>query len=387
MKNILFALLALSVPFCSCQKDDGDIPEPKYPLFLIIVEDGLLGGIDGSLETYISETARGDSSAKVIEWSGASAKVLRDTIIEYFNNNNIIGALLIGDLPYVKFEMDNWDKHEEFPCDLYYGSPSTDWHDYDGDSIYDDYSSISIRYFVSRIMGTETEINQYFDKVHNFRTTFTSTPLKRAMLFVDNDWSDIYVTQRFSMDYIYSSMDIYIDTNETTRQCYSNYLTSSGAEYVMQLIHASYLKLYFDHLGQYETMSISEMTSMNPKARFYNLFDCSACNFEYDNLGMSYVMNTSYGLAVMGTTKTGGNYYPQSFNEYLADGGTWGESWVYWWNTGASSLESKWTMGLVIFGDPMLKPNKTATKAGKVLSTAPDPETIEKMDEIMMRTN
>jgi len=377
MKRLIVPILLSVFILSSCQKDEDDLPEPKYPLFLIIVENSLYSGISDKLGTYISETARGDSSAKVIEWSGTSASQLRDTIEKYYSNYNILGAFLIGDLPYVRYEMYNWDKHEEFPSDLYYASPGTNWYDDDSDEIYDRYSTINIRYFITRIIGTVSEVNSYFTKVHDYRSGYSSTPAKRALLFIDNDWADIYSNEKFMLDDIYAVVDVVKDTNLSTRQQYSDYLSGSGAEYVMQLIHASYEKLYFDHIGTYQTMSISEMLNLNPKARFYNLFDCSACNFEHDNLGMNYVMKTSYGLAVMGTTKTGGNYYPQSFNQALAEGKTWGESWVRWWQSGASYIDWKWKMGLVIYGDPMLQVNKTASKseaAGTKARTIIDPD-------------
>jgi hypothetical protein len=198
------------------------------------------------------------------------------------------------------------------------------------------------------------------NKVHFYRTSVSQTIQKRAYLFVDNEWADFYAGEKFGINSIYSDVLIDIDTNLTTMGKYENVLSGSGAEYVMQLIHASNSTLFFEHNGDYETMSIASMTMLNPKARFYNLFDCSACKYDEDNLGMSYVMSTSYGLAVMGTTKTGGNYYPQSFNLALAGGKTWGESFVKWWRTSSSSLDDKWYMGLVIFGDPMLTITKTA---------------------------
>jgi hypothetical protein len=376
MKSIFFCLIACSIVFSSCQKDEEDLPEPVFPLFLIIVDNSLYDGISGKLTTYVSETARGDSSAKVIQWSGTSAVQLRDTIESYFSRYQILGAVLIGNLPYVRYEMDNWDKHEEFPCDLFYASPSTNWFDDDSDGNYDRNSGNSIRYFISRIQGTTSEINTFFNKAHDYRAGYSAATPKKALLFIDNDWSDFYASEKFNLNNIYSVVDVIKDTNLTTRQQYVDYLSSGGAEYVMQLIHASYEKLYIQHLGSYQYVTQSDLVTLNPKARFYNLFNCSACNFEYDNLGMYYVMKTSYGLAVMGTTKTGGNYYPQTFNNALAEGKTWGEAWVKWWNTGASSLESKWTMGLVLFGDPMLKVNRTATKSDVVnestITPAPD---------------
>lgn len=377
MKYILFVLLTVALFSTSCKKDEEDIPEPVYPLFLVIVDPTLYTGISGSLNTYVTETARGDSSAKVIEWSGTSAVQLRDTLESYYSRYNILGALLIGNLPVVHYEMYNWDKHEEFPCDLFYASPSTNWFDDDSDGIYDRTSGITIRYFVSRIQGSVSEINSYFSKASSYRSGNTSSIPKKALLFIDNDWSDFYASEKFNLNTIYSVVDVVKDTTITTRQKYIDCLSSGGgAEYVMQLIHASYEKLYIQHLGSYQYITQSDLVSLNPKARFYNLFNCSACNFDNENLGMYYVMKTSYGLAVMGTTKTGGNYYPQSFNNALSQGKTWGEAWVKWWSTGASSLESQWTMGLVLFGDPMLKVNRTATKSDVIdegaVMAAPD---------------
>lgn len=383
MKYLPF-LLIITLLF-GCKKDEEDMTDPIYPLFLVVVDEDIYSGIKSNLETYVEETARGDSSAKVLVWNSGNAKQLKDSISKYYADNNILGAFLIGNLPYVSYEMDNWGDHEEFPTDLYFSSPITNWYDNDQDSIFDNYSSIAVQYFVSRIMGDASEVNSYLNKAHTYRTSYSTNIQKRAYLFIDNDWADIYASEQFSFQSIYSEVVKDVDSNLTSRELYSNALSGSGAEYVMQLIHASNTTLFFRHNSAYENMSISEMITLNPKARFYNLFNCSACRYDEENLGMSYVMKTTYGLAVMGTTKTGGNYYPQSFNQHLASGKSWGESYVHWWNESSSALEPKWTMGLVIFGDPMLKITKTAK--GNSVNSLINPINSDKLDEIMSRNH
>jgi hypothetical protein len=351
---------------------------------LIVIESSKYDAISSSINTYVSDIASGDSSAKSIRWTGNSASQLRDTIEWYYNKYNIKGAFLIGDLPYAQYEMDDWGEHEEFPTDIYYCSPGTQWYDSDSDGIYDSHSSYNVRYFAGRINGTSSEINDYFSKAHKYRTQGTSV-LKRAFLFIDNDWSEMYKNEQFDIDYLYSNIYSSWDTTLTTKAAYTTELTT-GAEYVFQLIHASFNTLYFVHQGAYQTMSLSELNSNNPKGCFYNLFNCSGCKYSEDNLGMHYVMNTTKGLAVMGSTKTGGNYYPQSFNQSLSQNKSWGESFVIWWNSGGNYLDDKWKLGLVIFGDPMLKiPSSVPVKkiAGK--NVPPSISLTQKLEEIIIK--
>ncbi len=385
MKNY-FLLTALVLLVFSCKKSDhNDLVTPKYPNMLIVVESSITNAITSKLNTYISDIASGDSSAKVISWTGTNAKQLKDTIEKYYTNYHIKGVFLIGNLPVAMYEMDDWGDHEEFPFDIYYASPGTDWTDADQDGIFDGHTSYHVSYFTGRITGTTTEINNYLDKAHKYRTQGSSQP-KRGYMFVDDDWYSYYYNNKWGLDYIYSNVNMSYDTNTTTKSEYQTYLSGSGAEYVNQLVHAAYNMLYFTHHGAYQTMSLSELISLNPKACFYNMFNCSGCRYTEDNLGMSYVMKTDKGLAVMGSTKTGGNYYPQSFNLALAQNKTWGQAFVTWWNDGGTSLEDKWKLGLVILGDPMLRvPADHPIKSSQIVKTPPDPELVKYLEEIILK--
>lgn len=382
--KLYFSIAIAIILLISCDKKK-DLANPKYPSVLIIVENAKANALTTKLNTYISDVASGDTSAKVIKWTGTSASQLKDTLESYYSKYHIKGAFFIGDLPIAMYEMDNWNEHEQFPCDIYYASPGTSWYDADQNGIFDSYSNYNVSYFIGRINGTTSEINDYLDKVHKYRTQGTTIP-KRAFLFIDNDWSSLYQNEKFGLDYIYSTVDSYSDTNTTTKSTYLSYVTGSGAEYVNQLIHASPSTLYFDHNGGYQTMNLSEIISTNQKACFYNLFDCSGCRFIEDNLGMTYVMKTDKGLAAMGTTKTGGNYYPQSFNQALAQNKTWGQAFVSWWNNGGTYLDDKWKLGLVLIGDPMLKvPAALPVKSFSIKNTPPNPEIEKKLDEIILK--
>lgn len=369
----------------SCKKSDEDLVNPKFINMLVIVESSKTDAITSSLNTYIQDIASGDSSAKVISWTGTNAKQLKDTIESYYNNYQIKGAFLIGDLPVSMYEMDDWGEHEEFPFDIYYASPGTNWYDSDQDGIFDGHSSYHVSYFISRITGTTSEINNYFSKAHKYRNQGTTLP-KRGYMFVDDDWFSYYYNNKWGLDYIYDDVTISYDTNTTTKTEYSSYLSGSGAEYVNQLVHAAYNMLYFSHHGSYQTMSLAELISLNPKACFYNLFNCSGCMYIEDNLGMSYVMRTDKGLAVMGSTKTGGNYYPHSFNQALSKNKTWGQAFVSWWNSGGNSLEDKWKLGLVILGDPMLRiPVSNPVKNYNIEPTLPSQDYVEHLEKIILQ--
>lgn len=387
MKHILCFYLVVMLSAVSCKKSDKEeIPNPAHPNMLVIVDNSLYSSVSSKLNTYVADLGTGDTSAKVIKWESAPAKNLKDTVEWYFSKYNIKGAFFIGDLPVATYEMDDWGEHEEFPFDIYFASPGTSWYDGDQDGLFDGHSAYHVSYFIGRITGTAQEINNYLDKVHSYRTQGSFQP-KRGYMFIDDDWYSYYYDNKWGLDYLYGTVNVESDVNLTTKSSYVTYLSNSGAEYVNQLVHASPTALYFSHQGEYQMMYLQEVLSLNPKASFYNMFNCSGCRYIEDNLGMSYVMKTDNGLGVIGTTKTGGNYYPQSFNQAIAQGKTWGQAFVTWWNSGGNSLEDKWKLGLVILGDPMLKIQTSlpAKQAHEQPNPPPSLEQVKKLEELILK--
>ncbi len=83
------------------------------------------------------------------------------------------------------------------------------------------------------------------------------------------------------------------------------------------------------------------------------MFNCKGARFTGDNLGMTYLIDTDTGLAVTGSTKVGGNYYPLEFHRTLTVGSNWGNAFKSWYNY-YGKKDDEWFLGMVILGDPSL---------------------------------
>ena len=101
-----------------------------------------------------------------------------------------------------------------------------------------------------------------------------------------------------------------------------------------------------------------DIQSSDPPALFYNLFACSAGRFTDDNyLAGSYILNTTYGLVSIASSKSGSMLNFQDFTNPLSEGKCIGEAFLDWFDTQAPFLqwEKEWFYGMMIFGDPTLQ--------------------------------
>jgi hypothetical protein len=287
-----------------------------------------------------------------VPWNGGGAEELRAFLRSYAEGGAVDGAFLVGNLPAAWYEQQGFSAREEFPCDVYLMDVDALWEDRDGNGILDAHSPLSLDMFVSRIAGSGAEISRYFEKAHLYRAG-ELTVWKGAYVFKDDDWADFHRGSSFELSRIYGGVEVCEDIAESFRSAYVEKLSATGAEYVYQWIHSYPPLLCIKGSTAYEYIHTSDIASINLKGVFYNLFDCSATRFTEDNLGAAYLLRTDYGLAVMGSTKIGGNYYPRAFHYALAEGARWGDAFKCWYDA-YGVTDDKWFMGMVILGDPML---------------------------------
>ncbi len=324
---------------------------------LIVVEDSVAEAISASLDTYTTALSEDGYSAQTIVWSSGTAEDLR-AAIRTTNGTTPIGAvLLVGDLPSAWYEQtadfgSSGSFFEQFPCDIFLMSLYPTWEDTNNNGIYDGHSLLTVDVPVSRITGTSSSINSYLAKAVDYRRN-GSFVAQGAFIFKDDDWQDYRRSNDFRLYDIYQNLTIYESTSNTTKAAYSGFMSSVGAEFVYQWIHSSPSSLYFEVDSSYQTMNTSEVKTANVRASFYNLYDCSAARFTEPNLGATYLAS-DFGLAVFGTTKTGGVYDPYFFHNALATGHSWGEAFTIWYNS-AGRNDDNWYLGMVIQGCPFLK--------------------------------
>lgn len=91
------------------------------------------------------------------------------------------------------------------------------------------------------------------------------------------------------------------------------------------------------------------------------MYDCHAARFTVPNLGMTFTVQATCGLAIVGSTKAGGMYDGTPFHNNLAAGTPWGESFRLWYNEVGSKSDFL-TLGMAIMGDPLLTVSRTSAE-------------------------
>jgi hypothetical protein len=347
---------------------------------LVVVESALYPSLESSIDLYMEDLNGEGRTVYLYVWEGGSSTGLKEVIENFYTENDIGGALLVGNLPTVWYEQNGFEGHEEFPCDLYYMDFDSTWQDKDSDGILDYHSKLDLEIFISRVEGTELELMRYFDKLHAFRTGQLEAD-QEAYVFKDDSWIDFKPGSDFGLSRIFSSIIINERKENTEKANYVSKLTGSGAEYVYQWIHAFPPLLVVEGKDSWEYIHTSDIISDNMKGMFYNLFNCSAARFTEDNLGMTYLMKTDYGLATTGSTKIGGNYYPNAFHYVLSENGTWGDAFKEWYNY-VGVKDDKWFLGMIILGDPMLVLSGDSQKGLKALTEGMAPPGPFEIDEL-----
>ncbi|MBW1811080.1 MAG: hypothetical protein JRJ87_23015, partial [Deltaproteobacteria bacterium] len=334
---------------CSTNEDYLNCPQDCNYDLVVIVESALQGPLQLSFDEYLADLQNEGSLARVEVWSGGTRDDLKDLIFDQVDRFDVEGTLLIGNLPAAWYEQTAFDTFEQFPMDLYFQDRTATWNDADNDGQFDSHTDLNLEIFTSRLTGTASDLQSYFARIHDYRTNGSLVDVS-AFNFIDDDW--VFYAGPYGLEAIYSTVDVLSDLNQTSVANYLSKLTGAGAEFVYQWIHSSPTTLFVVVVGAGQ-ISTSVGISNDLKGSFYNLFDCSAARFTETNLGMTYAVRTSYGLAIIGSTKTGGIYTPTIFHSRLAAGTNWGESFRQWYN-GHGKYNDEWYLGIIIAGDPML---------------------------------
>ena len=354
---------------------------------LIIVEAEKLEGIQSNLNQYVDDLENDGVSSHTITFESGTVEDLKQILVNYYLFHKIKGAFLIGTLPAAWAERvhndDGIEMVEEFPTDLFLMDLAGAWQDQgtytcmlgsctldtpSTNSVYDTFppsDERELEIFVSRLRGTEAELNSYLGKNHAFRTSGALLP-QRSFLFVDDDWDGHY-PDLFLLDTLYASghVDSMYDETATVASNYLDYMENQGAEYVHQWIHSSPIHLRIYEPDGSSVIMADDIVDRDLKGSFFNLFDCSAHRFTEESmiLGDAY-LRTGYGLASVGSTKPGAMLHTEIFNEKIGGGEYWGPSFKQWYNE-IGREDDHWHLGMSIMGDPML------TLSGDALATFP----------------
>jgi hypothetical protein len=342
----------------------------------IVINNSLYMAIPGSFSVFLSDLESDGYVPNVYTMLNDGDEVaLKDILISEWEDRDISGAILIGDLPVAWYEMTVWGE-EEFPIDLFFMDLDGRWLDADFDGLYEDHQDgagdMEADIWVGRLLALNltyhgaSEIdmmNNYFDKNHRYRNGELRLSDK-ALAYIDNDWCMYGWESEVAM--AYPLTDAVIDPYQTTREDYMlRVRQTTGNQYENLLIcsHSSPWAHYLywgDGAYDYSLFHNYEIEIIDVQVLFYNLFACSNSRYvEADDMGDWYIFQSIYGLVSVGSTKTGSMLCFSGYYEPLGNGASFGEAYLSWcvnhMETCAGDESRPWFYGMTLLGDPTLK--------------------------------
>jgi hypothetical protein len=323
-------------------------------------------------------------------YSSGSAVDIRLLLKNLYNKPaSLAGAVLIGSLPYVIYEIiEDWDgdgpgvpMYADFPCDLFFMDLDGEWSDckedgavHAGNGKYDTHTGdTDAEIWISRIktdnlpaLGSEIElVASYLDKNHRFRTKQLQ-PAKKGLVYNDDDWSCLADNDAMHLEWLYgeSNVTVVSDRELTTGTDYLGHCLSGVFETISIRSHGYYAghSFYRDNRSVKDEIYQRDYDSINPSALFYSLFICSGSDFSVENnlAGTISFNPDDSGLLCWGSTKTGGMFNENAFYDELSDYATSGDAFITWFNEMNNRYDQEtmehWLYGMVLTGDASLAP-------------------------------
>ena len=347
----------------------------------LIVHADALAGAGAAVSNFMADLEAEGYGPLLYAYSAGSAEDLRAHVAaRYAEPGSLAGAILIGDLPHVVYEMNqDWgwgEEFEDFPCDLFYMDLNGTWSDanqtppfaagkYDARG-----GDLDLEIWVSRIKtddlpalgGESVLLNAYFDKNHRYRTAQLN-PARRALLYNDDDWTDMMPddAETIGLNYGDDHLRVVRDPENTTVGDYRQHMTNAY-ELMFVRSHGSPEGhgFYENAKTNFNFLYAAEYLTRCPPALFYSFYVCSGCDFtESDYLAGLVVHNPDdSGLAAWGSTKTGGIWEDRYFYEPMAQGQSIGAAFVAWFNAAQElypAYAPPWWYGMVLIGDGTLR--------------------------------
>ncbi len=350
---------------------------------ILIVENRLVEQLEGNI-TVLKTDLENEGYNVLINKSFTSStlpKEIRKTLQNYYkNDNNLSGAIFIGNLPAPLFnniENEGDPYWHDYLADFYYMDLNGIWEDSDNDGVFDKHKDLSYEtlnkirrkfniddnrvpnIWVSRIradklssLGEEISLlKRYLEKNHKYRTGKMSLPPHRAFIvsagvnLSKSDWG-AYLNKIYSD---IDSVNFRPNLGDTLRK-----FLSSDEGYECGVInvfsgprihHFSHfnneidpkwwktkeghqlIAEYSDRINSPNDVSWKDIKEIQPKVLFYHLLTSEVGRHDYiDYLGGMYIFS-GLGLTAVAGTQHSGSVGSSLLYDYIAEGNTIGESW------------------------------------------------------------
>jgi len=340
--------------------------------FSIIVNSDIYDAIEFELDRYVIELTGEGFEVSTYTTSGGTPEDFRSFLYGLYAGG-MEGCVLIGDLPVAWYETyDCWDgtpDHEQFPCDIFYMDLDGDFADGDLDDVYDSHTgAVEPDIWVGRLTAAPLNLDganeisllkNYFDKNHLYRSELR--PLNSsALVYVDDDWANGAEWWDQNVGLAYATRTFVNDEETTWHDDYEDRL-DDNYEFIQVCVHSSPSShsFYKPSIGWGYTTN-QEVKNIDPLGYFYNLFACSNARYVESNyMGGWYIFCQDYGLAAVGSAKTGSMLDFEDFYLSFGQDNTIGEAYRDWFTAraeyGFDHYEQCWFHGMTLLGDPTLR--------------------------------
>lgn len=334
----------------------------------VIVNKDLYPSIKSSIDQYIADLKNADGKDVWLEAEkyGPTSNIadLKNDLKQHYDNDQLEGAVFIGDLPIVKYTCADpatgeRDSRSTFVCDLYYEDlngtfgGSNPFTSHSGDKKPEIWVSRITASVLRSYKGFENEaqaVNYYFTKVHKRLTGQDNMARKYVIAGQYENWGGLEAENQGDLDY----------SKENT-VCYRG---SCGADWKKEIVAGKEYGFVYSHSSA--TMhaigfNATDIVNNEINTRFFNSYACSNGNFATGNMVGLYALAKG-GLIAVGSSKTG-SMIPGSFRSYnkpLGAGKTFGEAWIAWWTEkGITNQGWHYGMNMQGVGSFKLKPYST----------------------------
>ncbi len=285
----------------------------------VIVNSELYPRVKDSIDLYISDLKNEGYEAVFSEWNykeHPDAEELRNTLKAYHENNQIQGAVLIGELPYIQRKDINNNKG---PIDIYLMDFNNDHFIKENDGDIKIPNSIHADIWVSRIWAPKDKglfegiseaklIKNYFKKNHAYRTCQSPVP-DLKIRFEAGEMPNWFFR---TAEYLKTWIDFYQQLSKAGySEEYLKFVRENPAQFLYLQSHSTSQFHNFKHFDRnIEFLSSKEIVSKAKNQQPFLLLNaCSACNFlDSYSLGNAYLFDiNSKTLVIAGLSVLDGS--------------------------------------------------------------------------------
>lgn len=349
--------------------------------YLLVVNHELYNSESGPyFNTYISDLeSEGWLVRLVTSTNTGDQELLRNYLIQEWNDNYIRGSFLIGGLPIAFYEMPIISNYTDtvgwnyFPCDLFFMDMDGEWIDDSGNSgFYNDHTgAVAPDMWVGRLytptmtyhgVDENSLVIRYLEKNHNYREG--KLRLKdQALCYVEPDWagppdeSEVFIVYDEVGFYNHGILGVITSADDYRYRVRAS--TNNKYEWLYLAAHSSAKNHSIGGKG----FSSIEIDAIDVQVLFFLNFNCSSALITANDCLCSwYVMQEPYGLISIGSSKPGSMVCQAEYYNGVASGNTLGDAYFFW---GLDYFEMRdWHYGLIFIGDPTLKISRFMDKPG-----------------------